>query len=77
MELARASGQRAAGLLTDLAKAYEHVDHGKLAPFAAATVSPREIFGLCLSLSLSMLARGGWSTMGCALNGSRWVARPL
>ena len=37
VELARASGQHAPGLLKDLAKAYEHVDHGKLAQFAAAT----------------------------------------
>ena len=49
MELARASGHHAAGLLTDLAKACEHVDHGKLAQFAVSTGFPRDALGLCLS----------------------------
>ena len=48
LEEARAHGQQAVALLTDLAKAYEHVNHEKLAAFAATTGFPLRFS--CVSL---------------------------
>ena len=49
MEHARATGATAAGLLTDLMKACEHVDHAKLLEFAISTRFPLPILRMCLN----------------------------
>ena len=49
LEEARANKQQAVALLTDLAKAYEYVNHGKLATFAQAKGFPAAILRLCLA----------------------------
>ena len=49
-ELARARGHHAAGLLTDLAKAYEYADHCKLVQFARQHGFPGDILAVCLGM---------------------------
>ena len=48
LEHARATQQHSAALLTDLAKAYADVDHGKLIAFAHANEFPSAVLALCL-----------------------------
>ena len=49
LEAARADGQTAAALLTDLAKAYEYVNHSKLVQFAKAKKFPTRLLRLCIA----------------------------
>ena len=48
LEAARAEGSSAAALLTDLAKAYEYINHGKLIQFAKAKAFQTGLLRLCI-----------------------------
>ena len=49
VDLAKAKGKYCAGLLTDLLKAYEYVQHDKLPTFAQGTGFPLAILRMCLA----------------------------
>ena len=49
IEHARATEKYAIAVLTDLAKAYEHVDHAKLVTFARRLGFPLRVLRMCLS----------------------------